>query len=67
MQLSYRGVRSQNSNLISEIHKNGRFGIDRGAIWYKHPLTMPLVPTAIARLKYRGVNYLHSYIPREEI
>ena len=60
MQLSYRGAKYQNFNSIAEIHRLERSGIYRGATWHKPPLASTLVPTAITRLKYRGVSYLHS-------
>jgi hypothetical protein len=57
MQLYYRGVRYQGSNSNLETTQGEIAGFYRGVPWRREYLKNPLVPQAIARLKYRGADY----------
>ncbi len=56
MQLYYRGVRYQGSNSNLETTQGEITGFYRGVPWRREYLENPLVPQAIARLKYRGAD-----------
>jgi hypothetical protein len=57
MQLYYRGLPYQGSNSNLETTQGEIAGFYRGVPWRSQYLKNPLVPQAIARLKYRGADY----------
>jgi hypothetical protein len=57
IQLCYRGIPYQISNSKLETIQGEIAGFYRGVPWRRQYLTKQFVPQAIARLKYRGVDY----------